>query len=167
MVNEDTLLAYIERFAGVLTESGVPRMPSRVFAALLVSDAGRLTSSELGDLLTISPAAVSGAVRYLLQVELITRERDPGSRRDHYRVLDEVWQEAIFNRDKVLARWEASLSEGVDLVGTDTPAGARLSESVRMFQFLRRELRGTQERWIAERDARSAEPQKPKAPKAR
>ena len=152
--DDDSRLGYIERSANVMVESGVPRMPARVLSALLVTDSGRLTSAELGDLLTISPAAVSGAVRYLLQVELVKRERDPGSRRDHYRVLDEVWQEAIFNRDRVLARWEANLTEGVELLGTDTPAGRRLNESVRMFQFLRRELAGTQERWIAERDAR-------------
>src|SRR3954469_23234258 len=91
------LLAYLERFAGVLTDSGIPRMPSRVFAALLTADDGRLTSQQLAELLAISPAAVSGAVRYLTQVGLVTRERDPGSRRDRYRVLDEVWQEAILN----------------------------------------------------------------------
>jgi DNA-binding MarR family transcriptional regulator len=154
LAEPDPRLAYIERFAGVLTDSGIPRMPSRVFAALLVTDSGRLTSTELADQLEISPAAVSGAVRYLMQVHLITRERDPGSRRDRYRVLDEVWQEALLNRDQVLARWEASLAEGVTLLGADTPAGARLSESVYMFQFLQRELRGMTERWYAERDAR-------------
>ena len=152
----DPLLAYIERFAGVMTDSGIPRMPARVFAALLVTDSGRLTATELAERLAISPAAVSGAVRYLLQINLITRERDPGSRRDRYRVLDEVWQEAMLNRDQVLARWETSLAEGVALVGTGTPAGTRLSESVRMFQFLRRELGGMTERWFAERDAARA-----------
>ncbi len=148
----DVLLAYIERLAGVLADSGVPRMPSRVFAALLVTDSGRLTSTELSDLLGISPAAVSGAVRYLTQVNLITRERAPRSRRDRYRVLDEVWQDAILSRGQVLARYETSLAEGVSLLGADTPAGRRLSESVRMFRFLRRELQGMTARWFAERD---------------
>ena len=44
------------------------RMPARVFAALLASDDGALTSAELGEQLQVSPAAVSGAVRYLAQV---------------------------------------------------------------------------------------------------
>ena len=145
--------AFIERFANVMTDSGMPRMPSRVFVALLITDSGRLTSTELADLLDISPAAISGAVRYLSQVNLVTREREPGSRRDRYRVLDEVWQEAILRRDHVLARWESSLSEGVALVGAQTPAGERLNESVRMFAFLRKELSGMLDRWYAERDA--------------
>ncbi|MFL6112490.1 MAG: GbsR/MarR family transcriptional regulator, partial [Catenulispora sp.] len=151
------LLAYLERFASVLTDSGIPRMPARVFAALLTADDGRLTSQQLSDMLDISAAAVSGAIRYLSQIGLVTRERDPGSRRDRYRVLDEVWQDVIMQRDAILARWEASLTEGVAVVGPETPAGRRLAESVVMFQFLRSELPGMLERWYAQRAALRAE----------
>src|SRR4051794_8944516 len=70
---------FIERFSGVLVDGGVPRMPARVFALLLASDDGRLTAAELADELQVSPAAVSGAVRYLLQTGLIERARGPGS----------------------------------------------------------------------------------------
>ena len=122
------LLAYIERFASVLTDSGIPRMPSRVFAALLTEDDGRLTSQQLAEMLDISPAAVYGAIRYLSQVGLVTRERDPGSRRDRYRVLDEVWQDVIMQGDAMLARWESSLAEGVAVVGTEKPDGGRRAE---------------------------------------
>ena len=153
----EDLLAYIERLASVLSDGGFPRMPARVFAALLTKDDGRMTSQQLSDMLDISPAAVSGAVRYLSQVHMVTRERDPGSRRDRYRVLDEVLQEALLQRDTTMARWEASLAEGVELVGADTAAGHRLSESVLMFQFLRREMTGMMERWYAERAALRAE----------
>ena len=75
------------------------RMPARVFAALLASDAGALTSAELGEQLRISPAAVSGAVRYLAQRTWSRREREPGSRRDRYRVHSDQWYEALTNRD--------------------------------------------------------------------
>ncbi|ACU74494.1 hypothetical protein Caci_5635 [Catenulispora acidiphila DSM 44928] len=153
----DRLPAYVERFASVLTDSGIPRMPSRVFAALITRDDGRLTSQELSDLLDISPAAVSGAIRYLSQVNLVTRERQPGTRRDRYRVLDEVWQDALFERDTLMARWEASLTEGAAVVGADTPAGRRLTESAQMFQFLRGELTGMLERWQARRAELRAE----------
>jgi predicted transcriptional regulator len=145
------LRGFIERFAGVLCDSGIPRMPSRVFAALLSSDSGRLTSVELAELLEISPAAVSGAVRYLTQVGLATRERDPGSRRDRYRVLADGWHEAMLRRDQVLSRWESSMGEGVALLGADSPAGARLNESAVFFAFIRRELPQLLERWQQER----------------
>ena len=50
-------------FAFLLTESGVPRMPARVFASVLAEDAGALTAAELAERLQVSPAAISGAVR--------------------------------------------------------------------------------------------------------
>ncbi|HWJ40778.1 MAG TPA: MarR family transcriptional regulator, partial [Candidatus Limnocylindrales bacterium] len=65
---------FVERFASVLTESGFPRMPARVFAALLATDSGRLTAAELAALLHVSAAAISGAVSYLVQVNLASRE---------------------------------------------------------------------------------------------
>ena len=64
---------FVERFAAVLTDTGLPRMPARLFAALLASDSGTMTAPELGGLLRISPGAISGAVRYLTQVNLVSR----------------------------------------------------------------------------------------------
>lgn len=87
------------------------RMPARVFGALLASDTGTLTSAELGERLRISPAAVSGAVRYLAQQHMVSREREPGSRRERYRVHSNQWYEALTNREAVLKRWEYALRE--------------------------------------------------------
>lgn len=67
---------FVESFAAQLVEAGMTRMPARVFAALLSSDAGSMTSAELGEQLRISPAAVSGAVRYLAQTHMVSRERE-------------------------------------------------------------------------------------------
>ena len=83
--------AFIERFASVLAETGWQRMAGRVFAALLVADSGRRTVAELSEILNASPAAISGAVRYLEQLALASRERDPGTRRDVYRVDSDMW----------------------------------------------------------------------------
>ncbi|WAL74354.1 MarR family transcriptional regulator [Kitasatospora sp. YST-16] len=138
---------FVERFATILVDAGFPRMPARVLTALLTSDSGRLTSAELGELLRVSPAAVSGAVRYLAQVDLVSREREPGSRRDRYRVHDHVWYEATANRDRTLLRWEAGLADGVEALGADTPAGRRLADSLEFFGFLRVELADMMRRW--------------------
>ncbi|MFD5565931.1 GbsR/MarR family transcriptional regulator [Kitasatospora griseola] len=138
---------FVERFATVLTDAGFPRMSARVFTALLTADSGRLTSAELGELLRISPAAVSGAVRYLTQVDLVSREREPGTRRDRYRIHDHVWYEATANRDRTLSRFESSLAEGVEALGADTPAGQRLAESLEFFAFLRVEIQQMMQRW--------------------
>jgi DNA-binding transcriptional regulator GbsR (MarR family) len=145
------VVRFVERFASVMIDGGVPRMPARVFAALLTADSGRMTSPELAELLEVSPAAISGATQYLVHVRLIARERPRGSRRDVYAVADDLWYEAIVNREPLLTRWEDALADGVDALGEDTPAGARLKESVEFFAFLQQELPAMLARWRASR----------------
>ncbi|MFF9395619.1 GbsR/MarR family transcriptional regulator [Streptomyces griseoluteus] len=143
----ESVSRFVERFAAQLVEAGVPRMPARVFAALLSSDTGTLTSAELGELLRISPAAVSGAVRYLSQVHLVSREREPGSRRERYRVHSDQWYEALTSREAIIKRWEDALREGIISLGPDTPAGRRLTDTLEFFEFIEKDLAGIMERW--------------------
>ncbi|WP_246009636.1 GbsR/MarR family transcriptional regulator [Actinokineospora cianjurensis] len=150
-VAEDPLAHYVERFALLLSDAGMPRMPSRVFTRLLVTDSGKATATELAQALQVSPAAISGAVRYLEHVGMVTRGRDPGQRRDHYAVPDEAWFEAIMNRDKVLAAWSSAMADGAEMLGADSPAGRRMATSQRFFEFLRREMDELTERWRAQR----------------
>ncbi|GAA2637134.1 GbsR/MarR family transcriptional regulator [Streptomyces vastus] len=145
---------FVESFAAQLVEAGMQRMAARVFAALLASDSGAMTSVELGEQLQISPAAVSGAVRYLAQQHMVSREREPGSRRERYRVHSNQWYEAVTNRDAVLKRWEYALREGVDGLGPETPAGRRLAETLAFFEFLDGELIKMMDRWRILREER-------------
>jgi DNA-binding transcriptional regulator GbsR (MarR family) len=138
---------FVERFAQVMVEAGMPRIASRIFVALVATDSGRLTAGELAEQLHASPAAISGGVRYLTQVNLVSRGREPGSRRDHYRVDNDVWYQTITQRDQLLGRWTTSLREGADVLGDHTPAGARFAESVEFFEFLQKELQLISERW--------------------
>ena len=144
---KDPLFDYIERFAAVLVVAGFPAMPARVFVALQVTDSGRLTAAELAGMLRISPAAVSGAVRYLIQVGLVHKERVPGSRRDYYRMPGNMWDDMLRMRDQVMSRWTALAREGIDLVGTDTAAGLRLSEQAAFLEFVSKELSEVLTRW--------------------
>ncbi|MEV0274776.1 MarR family transcriptional regulator [Streptomyces sp. NPDC050610] len=145
---------FVERFAGELAEAGTQRMAARVFAALLASDTAALTSAELAEQLKISPAAVSGAVRYLTNAGMISREREPGSRRDRYRLHEGLWYETFARRDQLITRWGKLLSEGAQALGPDTPAGERVTETVEFFQFMHGELLGMLDRWREHRDAR-------------
>ncbi len=144
---KDLLFGYIERFATVLVAAGFPAMPARVFVALLVTDSGRLTAAELAQELRVSPAAVSGAVRYLIQLGLVHKERVPGSRRDYYRMPDDIWHNMLRLRDQVMLRWTALIREGIDLVGPRTPAGQRLAEHAAFFEFVAKELPEVLARW--------------------
>ncbi|KFF96845.1 MarR family transcriptional regulator [Streptomyces europaeiscabiei] len=148
----ETVSRFVEHFAAQLVEAGMQRMAARIFAALLASDTGALTSVELGEQLKISPAAVSGAVRYLAQVHMVSREREPGSRRERYRVHSDQWYEALTNREAIIKRWEEALREGVVSLGADSPAGRRLSETLAFFEFIETELEEMMDRWRAHRD---------------
>ncbi|GAA3483655.1 GbsR/MarR family transcriptional regulator [Streptomyces yanii] len=145
--DEEAVSRFVERFAAEMTEAGMQRMASRVFAALLADDDGSMTSAELSEQLRISPAAVSGAINYLTQVSMVGRERDPGSRRDRYRLHNEIWYATFAGRDRVLTRWEHTLKEGAQTLGPDTPAGTRLAETAEFFEFLQSELVGMMDRW--------------------
>ncbi|MEV8316198.1 MarR family transcriptional regulator [Streptomyces sp. NPDC059900] len=151
--DEEVVSRFVEQFAAQLVEAGMPRMPARIFAALLASDSGALTSAELGERLQVSPAAVSGAVRYLTQQHMVSREREPGSRRDLFRVHSNQWYEALANRDGILKRWESALNDGVASLGADTPAGRRMAETLAFFEFVQLELDAMLERWRVHRES--------------
>jgi len=152
--DESAVARFVERFAAALVEAGVPRMPARAFCALLATDSGTLTAAELADRLLVSPAAVSGAMRYLTQLNLVVREREPGSRRDRFRVLHDAWYEASMHREQLLVRWADALREGVRVLGADTPAGARMTETLEFVDFVREQLPLLLASW---RDHRAAE----------
>lgn len=148
----EAVYRFIERFSSVLSEAGFPRMPARVFVALLTSDSGLLTAAEIAQLLRASPAAVSGGVRYLIQVGLVSSERDPGSRRHLYRLPDNVWHEIMAVRDRMFSRWARVLQDGIEVLGPGTPAGSRMADTARYFEFLQAEMYTLLDRW-RERDA--------------
>ena len=153
--SDDAMFGYIERFASVLVSAGFPPMPARVFVALLVTDSGRLSAAELAEILRISPAAVSGGVRYLIQLGLVHKERVPGSRRDYYRMPGNMWDDLLRMRDQVMSRWTALVREGIDLVGADTPAGERMAEQAAFLEFATKELGQILGRW---QEYRASEP---------
>ena len=151
---EEERARFVERFGSSLTAAGFPRLPARVFACLLARDTGTLTAAELGEALAVSPAAVSGAVRYLETTRMIHREREPGSRRDVFVVSDDAWHDVMINSATTYAPITATLREGVAMVGgSRTPAGHRLSLSVEFLEFITEEMKGIAERWEARRAA--------------
>lgn len=143
---------FIERFADVLARTGWPRMPARAFVALLASEDGQLTSAEISETLQISPAAVSGAVRMLSRLGLVSRQRVPGTRKDVYLVHDDVWTRATLQREQVMAGFDDSLRQGAEAVGAGSRAAERLIEMRSFFSFVDSELPKLYERWKVERE---------------
>lgn len=147
--DEAAVAAFVERFAADLIEAGMARMPARIFACLMASEEGVLSAAEIGRRLQVSPAAVSGGVRYLANVHMVSREREPGSRRERYRLHQDVWFAALLHRDPIIARWTASMRAGAAVVGTGTQAAERLAETADFMVYLQEELGGMLERWRA------------------
>jgi DNA-binding transcriptional regulator GbsR (MarR family) len=150
----DGVRRFVERFALLLTEAGMARTPARVFACLLAEDSGRLTAGELAERLQVSPAAISGAVRYLTQAGVLIRAREPGERRDHYAVHEHVWPEMFTTRMAMVRRWEQAMAEAVELLGAERPAGRRLQETREFFAFMQEELPAMLRRWEERRASR-------------
>ena len=153
-------LRAVEEIAQMLTDFGMPRMASRVFAYALAEDADRYTAADFAEGLQISPAAVSGAVRYLTTARLVFKERVPGSRADVYRVHDgDVWSGVYGGRAQMLDEWERTIAGAAETVGRETRGGRRLTETEEFFRFFREETAAMLERWqvhhaalVAERD---------------
>jgi DNA-binding transcriptional regulator GbsR (MarR family) len=155
--DDEAVRRYAEQFGNVLADSGWPRMSARVFTAILASEEGRMTAAELAERLQASPAAISGAVRYLLQLRLATRERDPGSRRDVYVVQDDFWFESMMRQDRALVRWEEILEQILLAVGTDNAASKRIKGTLAFTEFIQQEVIGLSERWQKRRAELDAE----------
>lgn len=145
--DEGAAADFRERFAQVMVESGMPRMAARVYSALLVTDSGKLSAAELAERLGVGAPAISGAVKYLVQVRLVERGRQPGSRHDYCRVHEHAWSHYISQSEPMLARVQASADEGVAVLGLDSPVGQRLDETRRFFAFMREEIKQSMANW--------------------
>lgn len=139
--------AYIEDLAAVMTASGVPRMASRVYAAILVHERGSMTSAELAATLQVSAAAVSTAVGWLSQVSMITRRTVPGSRREHYYVDSESLIRLVTHDTNALTSWVTGFARGREVVEPGSAPAHRLAELEEFFVFLIGEMDGIMARW--------------------
>lgn len=147
-VDREALLRYVERFAMVLSETGLARMPARVFAYVLADDAERYTAAELADALRVSPAAISGAVRTLVQAKMLGKEREPGERVDTYRVYDDnLWYTIITQREGLIDPFARIAAEGVELLGESSPGGRRMRETEEFFTFMHHKLNDILAEW--------------------
>ena len=152
-LENETLLRVVEQLGLLLNEVGMPRMPARVFAYVLADDADRYTARELADGLRVSPAAISGAVRYLVQAGLLDKGREPESRSDHYRIYDDdVWSAIIQQRIPLLERWAGMLADAVEQLPEGSRGRARLRETEAYYRFAAKASVTMMEQWRGQRD---------------
>jgi DNA-binding transcriptional regulator GbsR (MarR family) len=152
------LFRAVERFGQALEGSGMARMPARVFAYVLAEDSDRYTAAQLAEGLQVSPAAISGAVRYLVDTGLLIRERAPGRKGDIFRVLDgDIWTTITTARKPMIDNFIAAVDDAIALVGADTPGGRRLVETADFLRFTRADLDDLPRRWASYREKVNAQ----------
>lgn len=146
--DEEGVRRFVEQIAMLFADWGFPRMAGRVLLTLMTAEERGLTATELGDRLDASPAAISGAVRYLAQIGLAVREPVPGSRSDVHRLPDDAWYTSTTTTTGLYGQIINAAAEAVGpLGGPETVAGARVAEMRDFFTFFQQEMAGVLERW--------------------
>lgn len=134
--DEAALAEMMEHSAAVLTAAGFPKMPARVLMALTVTETPGLTAAELAARLEVSPAAISGAVRYLSTLGIIRRLSQTGSRRDRYE-LPSDWYALMVRNSPVYGVLADQAEAGLAAVGDPaSPATERLSDMAGFYRFI-------------------------------
>jgi len=139
--------AFEERFTAMMVQTGLPQMMARVLVSLFVSDAGSLSAAELVQRLHVSPASVSKAVAYLERVGMVSRERDPRNRRERYSLGEDVWHRTWARSIEFCVMWAQAAGDGAEVLGPDTPAGARLDEMRQFFSLVAHDTAQVSEHW--------------------
>ncbi|AVH96113.1 MULTISPECIES: helix-turn-helix domain-containing protein [Streptomyces] len=135
----EAVRAYEELFTTVMMRSGLPKMMSRVMVALLLTDSGSLTASELARRLQVSPATVSKSITFLEGQTLIRRERDE-RRRERYVVDADVWYQSMAASVRSLVEQGDLARQGVGVLVPGTPAAVRLENVARFLDFVAESL---------------------------
>lgn len=152
--DERALRTFIEQMARTLADWGLPRMAARVLFVMMSADEEALTAGELARRLDASPAAISGAVRYLVQISMVTREPVPGSRRDLYRLVDDSFYEVTLAKMTLIKTMADAAAQGmVAAGGRGTPAGRRLAGMHDFYAFVQDALPGLLDQWAARKAA--------------
>lgn len=154
--DEDGVRRFVEHMAMLFADWGFPRMAARVLMVMTVADEPALSAGELAGRLGVSPAAISGAVRYLIQIGMAVREPVPRSRRDRYRLTNDTWYEATLTKLTIFKAVADLATEGATaLGGPGTPSGARVAEMRDYFRFVHAELPAVLDKWAASEPTRS------------
>lgn len=161
----------VERFGQGLELDGIPRMPARVFAFMMIGGQESYSSRDLARGLGVSAAAISGAVRYLADARLVLRERAPRGRGDLFRLMDgDVWAEIFASRLPLIEQISASIDDAVAILGDlpeadKAPGLAKLRETREFFDFVRNDMPRMLVRWAEHKaDSHSEAPEETNAP---
>lgn len=147
----DPMPQFVEDFAVAMASLGFPRMPARVLSLLLGAPEETLSARELAERLSVSAAAISGAVRYLAQLQLVQRTRRAGERVDRFGLGASVWEPVISAEAAAYGPLVALCDQALGHDDLSAVARERISETRDFLDFMAGELPRIMERWRAQR----------------
>lgn len=135
----------VAQAVSALAASGFPRLPATVLMTLMTSEDGELTAEALAERTQSSPAAISGAVRYLTTIGMIRRHLLPGSRRYVYELPEHPWYTVSIGKNELYGVIVGLARRAIPTLG---PQGAeRMDEMAEFFEFLQRRLPEVLDEW--------------------
>ncbi|MFI6504859.1 helix-turn-helix domain-containing protein [Nonomuraea typhae] len=127
--------------------AGTPKMAARVHLDLMLAEDGRRTAAELASRLSVSPASVSVAVNYLVQLGFIRRERDRRRRHDVYVFDDDAWYHAIMTSERQTLEAARAAKAAAEARGLDSPVGQRLAKTAAYLERVSLDIMELAGRW--------------------
>lgn len=147
----------LQDFAVAYRGFGLSKLMGRVVALLLFSDRP-LSLDEIAANLEMSKGPISQITRRLLDRHLIRKVWKPGSRKNYYEVLPDIFENAFRNNLDLIrnnTRIARDLRRKVEAAGHDNLAilEARLTEMEAFYRIMEKHFQAFLEEWIAERAA--------------
>jgi len=128
----------VAQAVSALAANGFPRLPATVLMTLMTSEETELTAEALAERTQASPAAISGAVRYLTTIGMIRRHVLPGSRRYVYELPEHPWYTVSIEKNDVYVMMAELARRAAPALG---PRGAaQMEEMAAFFEFLKKRL---------------------------
>jgi DNA-binding MarR family transcriptional regulator len=145
--------AFVEALEQHMVRRGMPRMPARVWAWLLICDPAEQTADQLAEALHASRGAISGAVRDLSTLGIVRRSRPKGQRREEFSVQVGSVRRLIAGMEAVLRDGRVIADEGLAVIAGRPPQSqARLQEFRDVYAYYEQEWPTVVERYLRSRE---------------
>lgn len=139
---------FVDDAGAIMERSGMPRMAGRIFGLLLIASEPYLSADAIATTLSASRGSVSTMTRLLIQSRLVEKVRQPGSRREYFRVTPGTFTHLVRSKLTQLSELGELVQHGMDLVPpSDRAAYGRLLEMRAYYEFFQREWPLLFDRW--------------------
>lgn len=151
---DESRLRFIESASNEFAAAGFPTIAARVVMTLTATDEGRLTAEDLMEVLGVSRAAVSQAIRYLDVLGWVRTANLPGTRKHIYTLAEGAWFTSTLRGPSRYRHLAEVMADGLAGV-PEGPGRDRMAEMAEFFAFLDRRMPELFDEWVEHRRNRA------------